>query len=257
MDLMNLAQRALGRCSRLRYMSGIHLRRRRRYLDLVDGRCGLEIGGPSDVFSAGNPLDLYQVLGGLDNCNFSDFTVWEGQQQAVYRYHPEKEPGISIFCEGSDLSLVPDGAYDFVLSSHNLEHLANPVKALMEWRRILRTSGVLVLALPDYRKTFDHRRKPTTVDHMFHDFEQRTGEDDLTHLPEILKKHDLVRDPAAGTPEQFAGRSKNNLANRCLHHHVFDKKNSRELLERTGFRVRSVDVADPCHLLLLATRENR
>ncbi len=238
-------------------MSGVHIRRRPKYVELVRGKRGIEIGGPSDVFRAGNPLALYEFVGGLDNCNFSELTVWEGRQGTDYNFHPEKKAGRTIFCEGSDLATVPDGTYDFVLSSHNLEHLANPVRALAEWRRIMCASGVLILALPNYQKTFDHRRKPTTVDHMLKDFEQETGEDDLSHLPEILERHDLSRDRGAGSLDEFRERSRNNLANRCLHHHVFDTKNSRELLERTGFRVHSIDVAEPCHILLLATRNDR
>lgn len=255
--MATIAARVRSRLSRIRYMSGVHLRHRHRYLALVEGKCGLEIGGPSDVFRSGNPLDLYEHIGGLDNCNFSDNTIWEGKQEPSYHYHPNKAVGRNFFCEGSDLSTITNGSYDFVLSSHNLEHLANPVKALTEWHRILRASGALILVLPDHRKTFDHRRKPTSVEHMMENFEHGTSEDNLEHLPEILEAHDLSRDPGAGTRAEFVERSIHNIANRCLHHHVFDTNNSRDLLNRSGFRVRSVDVADPCHILLLATRVER
>ena len=241
------------RIFRMRYMSGKHLRHRSRYLQQVAGKDGIEIGGPSEVFRPGSPLDLYGQVGHLDNCNFSPSTVWESHQEAEYPFDPGKPPGRSIFCEGSDLAGVPDASYDFVLSSHNLEHLANPVKALAEWKRILRPRGALVLVLPDYRRTFDHRRTPTSVDHMMDDYARNIGEDDLTHLPEILERHDLALDPGAGTAEAFRERSQNNLTNRCLHHHVFDQRNSRQLLERAGYHVRSVDLAAPCHLILLAT----
>ena len=116
------------------------------------------------------------------------------------------------------------------------------------------TSGALILVLPYYKNTFDHRREPTSVDHMFSDYEQNIGEDDLTHLPEILEKHDLSKDPGAKDIENFRIRSLNNIENRCLHHHVFDEHNSRELIERSGFVVHSVDRAFPFHLCLLATK---
>ena len=90
------------------------------------------------------------------------------------------------FCDGSNLVGVENGSYDFVLSSHNLEHFANPVKALKEWQRVLRPGGSLILVLPHYAKTFDHRRKLTPVAHMIEDFERNTQEDDLSHLEEIL-----------------------------------------------------------------------
>ena len=71
---------------------------------------------------------------------------------------------------------------------------------------------------------------------MFNDFEQNINEDDLTHLPEILGKHDLTMDFAAGSKQDFHRRSLENFSNRCLHHHVFDEHNSRELLYRAGSR---------------------
>jgi ubiquinone/menaquinone biosynthesis C-methylase UbiE len=133
-----------------------------------------------------------------------------------------------------------------------LEHFANPIQALKEWQRVLRPNGALVLVLPNYRETFDHLRQPTSVDPMFDDFEQGMGEDDLTHLPEILERHDLERDVAAGSQQDFQRRSLDNFSNRCLHHHVFDENNSRELLSRVGFEVLAVDLAIPFHICILA-----
>jgi hypothetical protein len=123
---------------------------------------------------------------------------------------------------------------------------------LVEWQRVLRPRGALVLVLPHYRKTFDHHRQPTTVEHMLEDFQRGTAEDDLTHLPEILEKHDLSRDPGAGSEENFRTRSQNNYLNRCLHHHVFDERNSSELLKQVGFDVRACETAYPFHICILA-----
>ena len=114
-------------------------------------------------------------------------------------------------------------------------------------------NGALVLVLPFYKSTFDHRRKPTSVNHMFTDFDDKIGEDDLTHLEEIVEKHDLSLDPGGCTVEEFRVRSMSNISNRCLHHHVFDETNSRALLERAGFIVHSIDQAYPFHMCILAT----
>jgi SAM-dependent methyltransferase len=223
------------------------------YLPFVQGKCGLEIGGPSEVFRRGHLLPIYEQISKLDNCDFSESTVWTKHTES-FVFDQEKTPGKTLFCDGSALVIVPDSTYDVLLSSHNLEHFANPVKALKEWQRVLKPTGALVLVLPYYRGTFDHRRQPTSVDHMFHDFEQNTGEDDLTHLPEILEKHDLRKDLAAGSLQEFHARSLDNLSNRCLHHHVFDERNGRELLSRVGFEVLSIDLALPHHLCILACK---
>jgi len=44
---------------------------------------------------------------------------------------------------------VPDASYDFVHSSHCLEHLHSPTIALKNWVRICKPNGYLVLMVPD------------------------------------------------------------------------------------------------------------
>jgi len=221
-------------------------------LSLVKDKVGLEIGGPSEVFrDRFSPLPIYKTVASLDNCNFAQKTVWS-TQSSLYKFNSHKASGKVVIADGSDLSVISDNTYDFVLSSHNLEHFANPVKALNEWQRITRPRGGLILALPNYTKTFDHRRTPTTVAHMLDDFDRNTKEDDMTHLPEILQLHDLSMDAPAGTPDGFRKRSLDNFSNRCLHHHVFDETNSRELLCQLGMTVLAVETAWPHHIFLSA-----
>lgn len=221
-------------------------------LPYVKNKRGLEIGGPSEVFRRWySPLPIYGHLASLDNCDISRMTVWAAHAD-TYQFCSSKAPGKTIFCDGSDLSSVADHSYDFVLSSHNLEHFANPVKALREWRRVTRPKGNLIIVLPNYAKTFDHRRLPTTVEHMLEDYERNTQEDDLSHLPEILQAHDLSMDRKAGSAEEFHNRSLNNFENRCLHHHVFNESNSRALLTACGMNVLKVESAFPFHIFLFA-----
>lgn len=221
-------------------------------LSLLRDKSGLEIGGPSDTFRRGRSLlPVYSTIGRLDNCDISASTVW-ASHAGEFIFDEEKPPGKNIFCDGSSLSSIADGTYEFILSCHNLEHFANPVKALKEWQRVMVKKGVLVLVLPYYRYTFDHRRKPTTVSHMMADFENDTPETDLSHLPEILERHDLSMDVAAGSPEEFQQRSLANYENRCLHHHVFDTRNVRDLLAALGIRILSLQTVWSFHIFAVA-----
>jgi SAM-dependent methyltransferase len=224
----------------------------RMMLPFVRGKQGLEIGGPSSAFERRfKPVPIYHHVASLDNCDFSRSTAWT-EHTDLYNFSPNKQPGKNIFCDASDLSGIPDNSYDFLLSSHNLEHFANPVKALYEWKRVVRRGGALIVLLPNYSRTFDHRRSPTTVDHMFADFENDTPETDLFHLPEILEKHDFTIDPGTASVDEFHARALDNYNNRCLHHHVFNEHNSRGLLARSGFEVLAVETALPNHIFLLA-----
>jgi SAM-dependent methyltransferase len=50
--------------------------------------------------------------------------------------------------EGGDAMQLPKGPFDFIFSSHCLEHLENPVAALEHWKDRLKPGGVLFLYLP-------------------------------------------------------------------------------------------------------------
>jgi SAM-dependent methyltransferase len=220
----------------------------------VEGKRGLEIGGPSRVFQDDNILPIYRWTGALDNCVFAPSTLWEGKRAEgqTFHFHARKPAGFHFIREATDLHGIADAAYDFVLSSHHLEHVANPLRALAEFRRVCRPGGAMVIVLPDHRYTFDHRRKPTPIAHIVEDFRNATDERDLTHLEENLELHDFSRDPLAGSPEEFRERSRKNFENRGLHHHVFDPENARQMLEAAGLQVEVVECVKPHHIVLLA-----
>ena len=220
----------------------------------MGGKFGLEIGGPSGVFGDNGTLPLYHYLAGLDNCVYAVETVWEGKRAEglTFSYDPRKNCGYNFVREATDLHGIADHRYDFILSSHSLEHVANPIKALKEWIRIVKPEGSVVIVLPDYRRTFDHRRSPTRIEHMIEDYELGRDERDSTHLEEILELHDLSLDPAAGSHDHFRQRSLRNFENRCLHHHVFDEYNSRQLLETAGLTIEALELAKPFHIAILA-----
>src|SRR5438045_1046224 len=52
-----------------------------------------------------------------------------------------------------DACLLPfhDHSLAYVVCSHGLEHVTNPVTALAEWYRVLRPGGIIYLVVPDPR----------------------------------------------------------------------------------------------------------
>lgn len=176
---------------------------------------GVDIGGPSVRFFGG----IYQQASGCDIVNYSNETIWS--ELGTDFSYDGKKLGNVIINDAVDLHDIRDDIYDFILSSNNLEHIANPLKALQEWKRILKKGGLMIIAVPDQHFTFDHRRKPVDFRHLLDDYIHDVKEDDLTHLEEILEYHDLTMDKAAGTFEAFRERSWRNYENRCLHHHIF------------------------------------
>ncbi|MEI6103233.1 MAG: methyltransferase domain-containing protein [Methanothrix sp.] len=229
------------------------------YIDRLSGKRGLEVGGPSRIFNDSSIMPIYSVIGELDGCNFSETTIWEGclNEGLNYRYHKNKKQGYQYICEATDLSKINNNVYDFVLASHILEHTANPLKAIREWTRVLKDGGYILLVVPLKDKTFDHNRPVTLLQHLIDDYERDVKEDDLTHLPEILKLHDLKMDAPAGNAAFFMERSLCNYRNRCLHHHVFDVENISKLLEFQNLDIISTCFAPPYHIIVFAEKHSR
>lgn len=55
------------------------------------------------------------------------------------------------------------GAFDYVVSSHNLEHLPNPIQFLRSCGNVLKRGGTVSLALPDRRACYDYFRPLSTI----------------------------------------------------------------------------------------------
>lgn len=211
----------------------------------LDGAVALEPGGPSGIFENRGLLPLYRRLSGLDTLDFRERTLWSEDSR------PGPVVRGRLIGEAGHLKGIDDGAYDALLASHVLEHIADPLGALGEWRRVVRKGGFILLVVPHYEGTFDHRRSVTSLEHLRADAKHATGEDDLSHLPEIVELHDLERDPGALNSEHFEQRCRDNLATRGMHHHVFDSLAVANMCREAGLELRALRARRPFHIFCL------
>lgn len=227
-----------------------------KYLRYLKGKSGLEIGGPSEKFKKTGILPVYPIVANLDCCNFARTTVWQGalKEGMNYRYDENKEKGYQFICDATDLGIIESERYDFILASHVIEHIANPLKAISEWLRVLKKKGIMLMIIPHKDRTFDHKRSPISLEHLIEDFKKNIEEDDLTHLSEILELHDLKLDPPAGDYESFKKRSLTNYENRCLHHHVLNSELVIEIFDYFGLRMLSVDMVLPSNIIIMGKK---
>ncbi len=221
------------------------------------GKQGLEIGGPSAIFTWKGKIPLYSVIGTLDACNFSGTTMWEGSisEGKNFRYHPKKEPGFQHISEASDLRSIGDETYDFLLASHVLEHCANPLKTLREWKRVIKDDGMLLLIVPHRDGTFDHNRDITQFDHLLNDERANMGEDDTTHMDEFIKKIDLNMTGYGSDRATFEERTRKNLEFRGMHHHVFDARLAIRAVDHAGLHITDVQTMLPFHIVVVAQKK--
>jgi SAM-dependent methyltransferase len=189
------------------------------------GKKGIEIGGPSQ--STGQLI--YHNASSMDNVIFSEETVWSNNT-STYNYYQEKQGNV-IICDAVNLSSVKNDTYEFCFASHSLEHIANPIKAVKEWIRVIKPGGHVVLILPEKSVCFDHNRNISSFTTLVDQYNKNVGEDDLSTLSEILENHDLTMDLAAGDFESFKQRSLQNFNNRCLHHYVYNADLLKQICE--------------------------
>lgn len=216
------------------------------FVEPLRGAKALEVGGPSHVFSRAGLVPVYDACATVDGVQFAAETIWHGEQ-AAGRYTPQPGPptGAMHVTDGATLDGIPDGHYDAVISSHVIEHLADPLGALAAWRRVARQDAHLLLVAPHMAGTFDHRRAVTPLEHMVEDFERGTGEDDLTHLDETLVLHDRNRDAEPDDQEAWAAARRDNVHTRVLHHHVFTTESLLRLLDRASILVEAIEARHP------------
>jgi SAM-dependent methyltransferase len=123
---------------------------------------------------------------------------------------------VDIVCNGELLTEIGDASQDFCIANHFLEHAQNPLQTLQTLFRVLRPGGVLFMALPDKRFTFDADRPVTSVEHIVQDYEQGPAWSKQTHFEEWVRLVEKV------APEDVAQRTAHLLAeDYSIHFHVW------------------------------------
>ena len=120
---------------------------------------GLEIG----------PLHAPRIRKDEAQVFYVDHTDAEGLRQKYAPDHEMKDRLHEIVevdfvvGEGQELvDVVADAApFDFVMASHLIEHIPDPVSWLRDIAQLLRPGGILSLIVPDKRYTFDVHRRTT------------------------------------------------------------------------------------------------
>jgi SAM-dependent methyltransferase len=118
-----------------------------RYLDELGG--GIEIGS-----SAHNPFNIPGTV-------FVDFTrdqtIWADAQIELCG----RAERVDVVAN-ADVLPFESGSQGFVLTSHMLEHMFDPIAALLEWDRVLRPGGVIFAIVPKRDALESDKVRPLT-----------------------------------------------------------------------------------------------
>jgi len=148
----------------------------------------------------------------------------------IVREHRGQPTNADYLTDATDLYFAKDGAFDFVCCSHVLEHIANPIKALCEWKRVIREGGIIYCGVPDKRFTFDHRRQTTTLSHLIDDYQKDVDQSDTTHIQDLVDNWDERLDSCWNNRQQLLEHIRANPLS-GIHHHVWIKDDVMDLFK--------------------------
>jgi len=133
---------------------------------------------------------------------------------------------VDVVDDAQTLATIPTSSQDFVIACHILEHCEDPIGAVYSWLRVVRPGGVVLLAVPDKRFTFDNLRPTTPLDHVLQDHLEGPT---LTREDHYLEWVRLVERVPENQAESRARQLRESRYS--IHFHVWDRNALSQLLE--------------------------
>jgi predicted SAM-dependent methyltransferase len=148
---------------------------------------GIEIG------ALHNPLKVFRVA----RISYVDRMTVDELRKHYPELQREKLVTVDIVDNGEQLATIPDCSQAFVIANHFIEHCENPLLALDNMLRVLKPLGVLYLAVPDKRFTFDIDRPTTPLGHLLADYTLGAEQHRVNHYAEWVRYVNKVTDTVA------------------------------------------------------------
>ena len=215
----------------------------------------LEIGGPTLLFGKDFPYTIYNLFNEIDNINLynlkdSFITIKTSNDNNIYT---------DIYTNISDI----EKKYNILISSHVIEHMANPIKILKNLSNLLDNESYILTILPNKSQFWDKIRETTKIEHIINDFITNVGEDDKTHEEEnLLVEHPYkisINHPDKPKNISYEYMVKNNINYRIIHHHCFDLNLCIQLHEYLNFETLSCFIPpnDPLQIIYFGKKNLR
>lgn len=121
-------------------------------LKLLDGLSGIELGAASH-----NPF-------GVNALNVAP--EWNYEVYRENQVNQGEEPiQIDLYGHAAQIP-VADRSLDFVLSSHVIEHIPDPISAFVEWQRVIKPGGYVVAIVPQPDALVEDKRPLSPYDRL-------------------------------------------------------------------------------------------
>ncbi|KAJ8611386.1 hypothetical protein CTAYLR_006502 [Chrysophaeum taylorii] len=224
---------------------------------VIESRRALEIGGPTPA-----ELGIYDLMASCDNvAQFADPAHQRPGlgHDAVYNPLGRREMGRYIVADAHNLTgIVAPASYELVYASHVLEHMRDPIRALLEWDHVLVPGGTLFLIVPWKQNTFDHFRAPNTLEQLAQKYVR--GDDAAlgSDFEQTVRSIDMSMDYGFAPGSTFEALRERTLGSaegrEMLHYHVFDFHLLQQVFYCLNYDVVAMDLLYPFHQVIVGTK---
>jgi SAM-dependent methyltransferase len=152
-------------------------------------------------------------------------------EEELRRHYPELNHlplvKVDVVDDGEALASFAPDSRDFIIANHFLEHTQDPIGTVRRHLEVLRPRGILYMAIPDKRFTFDEARPETDFAHVLRDHAegpQWSYDGHLREYASLVGKHsgDMLEEAVRGLK----------AANYSIHFHVWSETSFRKFLDR-------------------------
>jgi SAM-dependent methyltransferase len=133
---------------------------------------------------------------------------------------------VDIVDDGETLSRFEPSSQDFIIANHFLEHTQDPIGTMGRFLEVLRPGGILFLAVPDKRFTFDKQRPETDFAHVLRDYREGPQWSHDDHVREFAS---LVMGASGEALESAVAGLK--ATNYSIHFHVWSDSSLRAFFD--------------------------
>jgi GT2 family glycosyltransferase/glycosyltransferase involved in cell wall biosynthesis/SAM-dependent methyltransferase len=202
--------------------------------DLDTVKVGRSIISSAFLYGVGIEIGaLHNPLSVMSNVNVK--YVDRMDKPSLYEQYPELRQhnlvDVDYVDDGETLLTFADNSQDFIIANHFLEHCEDPIATLKTFFRVIRNGGVVFLALPDKRFTFDKNRQKTSLHHLIQDHLDGPTTSRFEHFrewPEFVEPH-FGR--FYETKEEIDLRARELMnQNYSIHYHVWEPEDVYEML---------------------------
>lgn len=99
----------------------------------------------------------------------------------------EKLVEADIIDDGEKLARIKNDSQDFVIANHFIEHCQDPIGAIANMLRVLKSDGILYIVIPDKRYSPDCDRPITSNEHLLKDHREGPAWSKRQHFEEWVR----------------------------------------------------------------------